>query len=949
MHSNAAAGAVPDHFLAFIGGYCMRDLSGKGLRSGLLAALIALALLGCDKESPETLLGQAKADLAARNPAAAVIRLKTALQTNPSSSETRVLLGRALLQTGDARGAVVELSRALELKHDSAEVMPDLARALLQSGAAVKLTSAYGELQLDDKAAAVAFKTHLATAWAQLGKPEKAESALKDALNLDPDNPEVRLLQARMAAERGEHDKALGMVDTVIAKGAALREAWQLRGEILAFGLGNLREAEAAVRKSLDADRSYLPSHVLLTSLHIGNGDFAKAKAQFKELQELAPDQVQTVFLQAQLEMSDKNYPRALELVQGVLKVTPTNVNALRLASAIEWHLGSPEAAARLLETALKSDPTVSAMRVNLAHIYLRLGQARRAQEIIGPVVISERASSEALGVAAEASLQQGRLDQAEALFVRAASAKPEDQRLQTSLAMARLAKGDTVRALEQLENLAASSSEEFADAALVTARLRRQEFDAALAAADRLVKKAPQSAKSHELRGRVLFTQGNLAESRRAFDKALSLEPGSFPAVAALVETDFREAQPKQALQRVEAFTKATPRSHLAHLLLADVRNRAGEPVALVEEALRRAVSVAPNEPVPRVKLIELLLRQRQTTAARAAAEEAAALMPNDVGVLNALGQIQLRAGDRQQALVTLRRIVALDTNNSQAYLQLAELHRGAGDMDAAASELRRALEVDTGSREARAEFVNLFLALKRGPEAIELARTMQRREPKSPGGYLLEGDLHRRLKDHQAAAAVLKLGVSKAGESQELVFGLFASLMSLNDWKQAEHLALSWLAKNPADVLMQYAMGEGYLGRQALPAAEARFAKVVSIAPQHPAALNNLAWVLAEQGKPGASGYAKRALELSPNHPAFLDTLATALASENDVRGAIDAQRKAVELAPGDVSMRLRLAQLAVRAGDKVQAKAELGKVLAAAKAGPVRDEADRLLKGL
>jgi GntR family transcriptional regulator of vanillate catabolism len=74
---------------------------------------------------------------------------------------------------------------------------------LLQSGAAVKLTSAYGELQLDDKAAAVAFKTHLATAWAQLGKPEKAESALKDALNLDPDNPEVRLLQARMAAERG--------------------------------------------------------------------------------------------------------------------------------------------------------------------------------------------------------------------------------------------------------------------------------------------------------------------------------------------------------------------------------------------------------------------------------------------------------------------------------------------------------------------------------------------------------------------------------------------------------------------------------------------------------------------------------------------------------------------------------------------------------------------------
>jgi cellulose synthase operon protein C len=927
----------------------MRALSGQGLRSGLLAALIATALLGCDTESPQTLLAQAKADLAAKNPAAAVIRLKTVLQTNPSSSETRVLLGKALLETGDAPGAVVELSRALELKHDAAEVMPDLARALLQSGAAVKLTSAYGEVRLDDKAAAVTFKTQLATAWAQLGKPEKAESALKEALTVDPDNPEARLLQARIAAERGEHDKALGLVDAVIAKGSGLREAWQLRGEILAFGLGNLREAEAAVSKSLDADRSFVPSRVLLTSLHIRSGDLEKAKAQFKELQELAPNQVQTVFLQAQLEMADKNYSRARELVQSVLKLTPTNVNALRLASAIEWHLGSPEAAARLLETALKADPTVSAMRVNLAHIYLRLGQARRAQEIIGPVVLSERASSDALGVAAEAAMQQGRLDQAEALFARAASAKPEDQRLQTSLAMARLAKGDAVRAFEQLENLAASGSEEFADAALVTARLRRQEFDAALAAADRLVKKAPASAKSHELRGRVLFAQGNLAESRRAFDKALSLEPGSFPAVAALVEADFREAQPKQALQRVEAFTKSKPRSHLAHLLLADVRNRAGEPVASIQEALRQAISVAPNEPVPRVKLIELLLRQRQTTAARAAAEDAAALMPNDVGILTALGQIQLRAGDQQQSLLTFRRVVSLDPNNSQAYLLLAELHRGAGNMDAAASELQRALEADTGSREARAEVVNLFLALKRGPEAIALAKAMQRREPNSPGGYLLEGELHRRLKDHQAATAALKLGVSKAGESQELVFGLFASLMSLNDWKQAEPLALRWLAKNPADVLMQYSLGEGYLGRQALPAAEARFAKVVSIAPRHPAALNNLAWVLAEQGKAGASSYAKRAVELSPGHPAFLDTLATALASENDVRGAIDAQRKAVELAPGDMSMRLRLAQLAVRAGDKAQAKAELGKVLAAAKAGPLRDEAERILKGL
>lgn len=927
----------------------MRAISRLGLSSGLLATLVVVALAGCGRETPEALLAQAKAELAAKETAAAIVRLQSLLQMDPSSAEARFLLGKARLESGDPSGAAIELTRALEQKYDAAQVMPALSQALLLSGATAKLTSAYGNVQLSDKTAAVAYKTHLATAWALLGKTERAESVIAEVLGIDPEYAEARLLQARIAAERKDYAKAISLTEGVIAKGKGLRDAWLLMGEVQAFGLNNLRDAEASLRKSLEADKAHVPSQVLLTTLLIRTGDVAKAKTQFEELRALAPRDVRTTFLHAQFEMADKNYTKARELVQQVLKNTSTNVNALRLASAIEWHLGAREAAARLLETAVTAEPTWTSMRVNLADMYLRLGQAGRAQELVGPLVADNGASAELLGVAAETALQLGRLDQAETLFARAANAKPEDESFQTSLALARLAKGDESRAFRQLEGLALTGRGELADAALVTARLRRQEYDAALAAAESLLKKAPKSPRSHELKGRVLLAQGNLPEARRAFDAAMQLDPASLPPLAAMVEIDFRESQPKQALQRVEAFAKATPSSHLALLLLAEIRLRAGETTESVQEALRQAIAKAPNEPLPRVKLVEFLTRQRQMSAARIAADEAAAALPNDVTVLNALGQTQFVAGDRQQALTTYRRILGLDANNFSAYLRLAELHRASGNVDAATADLQRALELNPGSLEVRNEVANLFIATKRAPKAIELARSIQTRAPSSPGGYLLEADIHRRSKDHAAAASVLRQGLSKAGESQELVLGLYAALSALNDWKQAESLALNWLKKNPNDPAIQQALGEGYIGQRALPAAEARFAKVLSIAPSNVAALNNLAWVMAEQGKPGASKHARRAVELAPTQPAFLDTLAMALAVEGDVAGAIAVQRKAVEQLPGEATMRLRLAMLAVKAGDKALARTELETLLGFAPAGAVREQAERVLKSL
>ena len=90
------------------------------------------------------------------------------------------------------------------------------------------------------------------------------------------------------------------------------------------------------------------------------------------------------------------------------------------------------------------------------------------------------------------------------------------------------------------------------------------------------------------------------------------------------------------------------------------------------------------------------------------------------------------------------------------------------------------------------------------------------------------------------------------------------------------------------------------------------------------NPTAVNNLAWVLWAQKKPGALEGAERANQLAPNQPVFMDTLAMILAEQGQLPRALELQKRAVALKPDAGGMRLALAKLLAKAGNKSEARA-------------------------
>ncbi len=131
---------------------------------------------------------------------------------------------------------------------------------------------------------------------------------------------------------------------------------------------------------------------------------------------------------------------------------------------------------------------------------------------------------------------------------------------------------------------------------------------------------------------------------------------------------------------------------------------------------------------------------------------------------------------------------------------------------------------------------------------------------------------------------------------------------------------------------------------------AAEGHFKAVLALQPEHPATLNNLAWVLLQQGKTGALAYAEKANQLAPDQPALMDTLAAALAEDGQLAKAVDLQRKALAKATAAAapSFRLRLAKLLLKAGDSAKARTELETLKALGDKFPGHDEVTALLKG-
>ncbi len=221
--------------------------------------------------------------------------------------------------------------------------------------------------------------------------------------------------------------------------------------------------------------------------------------------------------------------------------------------------------------------PDATAARRLLAQIQIRSGEPQKAQETLQPLVAKGRVDAETLNLAAQAAMQLGDAASAESYFTRAAKVKPDDPRSRTALALVQSAKGHTDVAFAQLEEISASDPGTIADMAIISARMRQRDFEAALKAVDSLERKQPGKPFAAQLRGQIQMARKDAVAARQSFESALSIDPLYYPAAASLAALDLHDKKPDEARKRFDKLLAADPKDIRALLAIAELRAQAG------------------------------------------------------------------------------------------------------------------------------------------------------------------------------------------------------------------------------------------------------------------------------------------------------------------------------------------------------------------------------------
>jgi putative PEP-CTERM system TPR-repeat lipoprotein len=476
---------------------------------------------------------------------------------------------------------------------------------------------------------------------------------------------------------------------------------------------------------------------------------------------------------------------------------------------------------------------------------------------------------------------------------------------------------------------------------------LQAGEFDKALSTVEALEKEQPDNPLFHNLKGGIYLSKKDLSKARTSFDKALSLQPDYFPAISNLARLDLQENKPDVAKKRFEDILKKDKNHMQAMSALADIALSQGKN----SEAtgwLERASNENPDELQPALQLGAHYLRIGENKKSLDLAKKLQGSHPENLSIIELLAHAQLANDNKTAALESYQKLAARLPDSAAAQFRLASVHEAMHNSKAASDALKKALTLKPDYLEAKLAQARLEIQNNNLEQALKISKEIQKQHANSPAGYELEGDLLMRQKKPAQALSTYEKAFSLNKNSQ-LIIKQSTALSQSGKEKQADTRITKWLEENPTDSSTRLYLAGIYLAKKQYDSAIKQYHIILEEHPNDVPTLNNLAWAYQQKKEPAAIEYAEKAYQQAPDSPAILDTLGWILVEQGKTDRALPLLQKAASLAPDAIVIRYHFAVGLFKSGDKTNARKELEQLLATGKSFPGINDAKELLKEL
>jgi tetratricopeptide (TPR) repeat protein len=613
-----------------------------------------------------------------------------------------------------------QLLAASKRDPDNARLFYYMGLRLRQFGQTAPARAAFeraASLDRDDEEAWLAWA---ATAGALSGDRE-AYAALTAFKNIHPDSARVHralaLFYHQQDARQRAYDESLAAARLNPQEPAN----WQLAGTD-AFVMRRYADSEAAFRQAVTLApqdwRNHLGLAESLRALQRGE----EALAHYREANRLAPDEPSANLMlgRALLERaaSDSEVADAQKLLLRAASRQPTASALVEVGHSYVRQQRWQEAR-RALEQAGRLAPADPGIHFDLSRVCLRLGDREGAaretalhQETLAyqseklnllsqmyqvqndpDIRLKLARLCAAHGDYAEAALEYRRLiarapDLAAAKKELAALERRQPELAQHPLALPISAAQDALPLTVLLRD--------------ADAMLQAKRYPEAERAFLHALERDPNSAQAAQGLGLALDAQGKTDDAFRALQHAVKLNPDLPQAEFALAELYYDAGFPDECTRRLEKLTQqVTDNAEYWHALGAAGSNAESRYVAS-EEADRRAVSLAPANPVYLRDLADMEQKNHRFAQAEADYRRGLALAPGDASLLYRLGRFLLldqpTPERRQEAERMLTQAIQNEPNSTGARFEMGRLLLARGDAKQAAAHLEKAITVNPG-----------------------------------------------------------------------------------------------------------------------------------------------------------------------------------------------------------------------------------------------------------
>lgn len=529
-----------------------------------------------------------------------------------------------------------------------------------------------------------------------VGEFKAAEASLEEALRLGVSKLEVAPLLGQVYLQLGEPRKVLETFPVTGVPPGQLAAILTLRGQ--AHGMmGSMREAADAFAEAKRADPKAAQPYIAEAPMLLRAGERDKARAAVLKGTELAPSNGFAWFQQGTVLHALGDLNGALTAFDKAVALTPKHADSHVSRALLLLAMGrraDAEKTLQMLKAEKVTEPRASWMRGMLAR---EAGDANTARTEFSEAVNLIDPMAPAVRNGNEALLLAG--------------------------ALSHHALGNREKVREYLDALLSRNSRHFAGQMLLASVLMEsQDYTRAQPLLENLARSAPENLEVQYMLGSLYLARKQYAQAAEFLERA-SRKGANPAAVRELSFSQFGMGQNKVALANLERVFAANPKDLRAGVELAVVYARSGQGP--------KAVQVA-----------ETLIKQE----------------PGNLAMLNFLGNVKGRLGDRKGQREAYQKALAADPKFRQVVLNISWLDMDEGRLDDARARLQAHVKDNPKDPDALLQLGIVEQRTRRPAEALAAWKQADEAQNKDPRPGLATVELLLGTRQVEAATAAVK-----------------------------------------------------------------------------------------------------------------------------------------------------------------------------------------------